>query len=67
MVENSQPVHQRWGLWDVVITLGGALVLAVTSAFVLAALAAPLAWQILIGGTMPWVALGSGAMGRALT
>ena len=57
MVENSQPVHQRWGLWDVVLTLGGALVLAVTSAFVLAALAAPLAWQILIGGTMPWVAL----------
>ena len=57
MLGTPQLVHPRWGLWDVLITFVGALVLAVTSALVLAALSAPLAWQILIGGTMPWVAL----------
>ena len=57
MIETPQVKSARWGLWDVLITLGGALVLGVAAALLLGALAAPLAWQLLVGGLAPWVAL----------
>ncbi|MDA3021087.1 MAG: type II CAAX endopeptidase family protein [Actinomycetota bacterium] len=57
MLVNPNVAHPRWGLWDVLITLVGYFVLAAASAMVLAALSAPLAWQILIGGFVPWIAL----------
>lgn len=57
MLEAAKLVHPRWGLWDVLITLVGASVLSAVSVFALQALAAPLPWLILVGGTVPWVAL----------
>lgn len=47
----------RWGLWDVLITLGGAAALSVLAVVVLKAFSAPFAVQILAGSTVPWLAL----------
>ena len=57
MIETPPMKAARWGLWDVLITLGGALVLGVAAALVLDALSAPLAIQVLVGGMAPWLAL----------
>ncbi|MSO26731.1 MAG: CPBP family intramembrane metalloprotease [Candidatus Nanopelagicales bacterium] len=57
MLKAPLTLPPRWGLWDVLITLGGAFGLSIASAFILRGLAVPLAWQILVGGTVPWVAL----------
>ncbi len=57
MIETPPMKPARWGLWDVLITLGGALVLGVAAALVLDALSAPLAIQVLVGGMAPWLAL----------
>ena len=57
MIETPPVKAARWGLWDVLITLGGALVLGVAAALVLDALSAPLAIQVLVGGMAPWLAL----------
>lgn len=57
MIETPPMKPTRWGLWDVLITLGGALVLGVAAALLLGALSAPLALQMLVGGLVPWVAL----------
>ena len=57
MIETPPMKAARWGLWDVVITLGGALVLGVAAALLMGALSAPLALQVLVGGMAPWLAL----------
>ncbi len=57
MIETPQVQSTRWGLWDVLITLGGAVVLGVAAALLLGAMAAPLALQVLAGGLAPWLAL----------
>ena len=57
MIETPPMKPARWGLWDVLITLGGALVLGVAAALILDALSAPLAIQVLVGGMAPWLAL----------
>ena len=57
MIETPQVQSTRWGLWDVLITLGGAVVLGVAAALLLGALSAPLALQVLVGGLAPWVVL----------
>ncbi|CAB5005806.1 unannotated protein [freshwater metagenome] len=57
MIDTPPVKAARWGLWDVLITLGGALVLGVAAALVLDALSAPLAIQVLVGGMAPWLAL----------
>ena len=57
MIETPPVKAARWGLWDVLITLGGALVLGVAAALILDALSAPLAIQVLVGGMAPWLAL----------
>ena len=57
MIETPPMKAARWGLWDVLITLGGALVLGVAAALVLDALSAPRAIQVLVGGMAPWLAL----------
>ena len=57
MIDTPPVKAARWGLWDVLITLGGALVLGVAAALILDALSAPLAIQVLVGGMAPWLAL----------
>lgn len=47
----------RWGLWDVLIGMIGAVVLAFAVGFALFATDAPLVAQILIGTTAPWLML----------
>ncbi len=48
----------RWGLWDVVWAGIAAVVIGLVAATVLIALNAPMSAQILIGTTLPWLALG---------
>jgi len=57
MIETPPMKAALWGLCDVVITLGGALVLGVAAALLMGALSAPLALQVLVGGMAPWLAL----------
>ncbi len=57
MIETPPMKAARWGLWDVLITLGGALLLGVAAALLMGALSAPLALQVLVGGMAPWLAL----------
>jgi hypothetical protein len=57
MIETPQMKSARWGLWDVLITLGGGIVLGVAAVLLLGALSAPLALQLLVGGLAPWLAL----------
>ncbi len=57
MIDTPPVKAARWGLWDVLITLGGALVLGVAAALILDELSAPLAIQVLVGGMAPWLAL----------
>lgn len=47
----------RWGLWDVVIGLAGTVVLAVAVGAALWLADAPVAVQILVGTTAPWIFL----------
>ncbi len=47
----------RWGLWDVLIGLGGALVVGIGVGAVLWFMDAPAAVQVLLGTTAPWVIL----------
>ena len=57
MIDTPPVKAARWGLWDVLITLGGALLLGVAAALLMGALSAPLALQVLVGGMAPWLAL----------
>lgn len=47
----------RWGLWDVVIGGVGTLVLAAVSLAVLTVMNAPISLQVLVGTSVPWLAL----------
>jgi hypothetical protein len=48
----------RWGLWDVVWAGIAALVIGLLGATLLLAVNAPMSVQILVGTTLPWLALG---------
>lgn len=48
---------QRWGIWDAVITIFGALFIAVAVGVVLISLHAPLAVTLIIGTAAPWISL----------
>lgn len=47
----------RWGLWDVVWGAIAALVIALAAATLLEVIAAPTSVKILVGTTLPWLAL----------
>lgn len=47
----------RWGIWDAVITILGAFVLAVIALVVLAVTDAPLPVALIFGTAAPWIAL----------
>lgn len=47
----------RWGIWDAVITIAGALVIAVAVGVLLLAIDAPLPVLLIVGTGAPWIAL----------
>lgn len=47
----------RWGIWDAVITIAGALVIAVAVGVLLLTIDAPLPVLLIVGTGAPWIAL----------
>jgi membrane protease YdiL (CAAX protease family) len=57
VLETKQLRPQRWGLWDVVITLASALVMAVTASVILGLIGASFATIVIVGSLASWVGL----------